>query len=193
MLDLNELDTDDIPGVDRQKGNDLAKAAAVCLESQEHVPGVQLTVRGISDNSYTLTWPLVTAQSQRTRADTREATEDGAAGIATLLASRQIGYMVIARSRIGTGVDYWLGDSDDSNLTNAERMMTDEMADLLQDDSLVVRGRMEVSGILRGSDSDIRERVRSKLRQTDQSDETELPAYVVVVEFGRPIAEVRKK
>ena len=193
MLDLNDLDTDDIPGMDRQKGNDLAKAAAVCLECQGHVSGVKLTVRGMSNRRYTLTWPLVSAQSQRTRADLRKATYDGAEGIATLLAKRQIGYTVVASSRIGTGVDYWLGDSNNVNVTKVERMMTDEMADLLQDDSLVVRGRMEVSGILRGSDSDIRERVRSKLRQTDQSDETELPAYVVVVEFGRPIAEVRKK
>ena len=193
MLDLNDLDTDDIPGMDRQKGNDLAKDAAVCLEFQGHAPGVQLTVRGMVDIRYTVIWPLVTAQNLRTRADTQEATEDGAAGIATLLAIRQIGHTVIARSRRGTGVDYWLGNDDNSSVTTAERAMTDEMGYLLQDDSLVVRGRMEVSGILRGSDSEIRRRVRSKLGQTDQSDATGLPVYVVVVEFGRPLAEVRKK
>ena len=193
MLDLNDLDTDDIPGVDRQKGNDLAKAAAVCLEFQGHAPGVQLTIRGMSDGQYTLTWPLVTAQNRRTRADASEATEDGAAGIATLLASRQIGYTVIARSRRGTGVDYWLGNDDNFNVTTAEQAMTDEMRDWLQDDSLIVKGRMEVSGILQGSDSEIRGRVRLKLGQTDRSDATGLPAYVIVVEFGRPLAEVRKK
>ena len=193
MLDLNDLDTDDIPGVDRQKGNDLAKAAAVCLEDQGHAPGVQLTVRGMSDGKYTLTWPLVTAQNWRTRADESEATEDGAAGISILLAIRQIGYTVIARSRRGTGVDYWLGNDDNASVTTAERAMTDEMGDWLQDDSLVVRGRMEVSGILQGSDSQIRSRVRSKLGQTDRSDITGLPVYVIVVEFGRPLAEVREK
>ena len=193
MLDLNDLDTDDIPGVDRQKGNDLAKAAAVCLEDQGHAPGAQLTVRGIASSRYTLTWPSVTAQSRRTRADVREATEDGAAGIAVLLASREIGYTVIARSRVGTGVDYWLGNDDDSNVTTDEQAMTDEMSDFLQDDSLIVRGRMEVSGILQGGDSEIRRRMRLRLGQTNRSEETGLPAYVVVVEFSQPLAEVRKR
>lgn len=193
MLDLNDLDTDDIPGVDRQKGNDLAKAAAVCLEFQGHAPGAQLTVRGMSDGRYTLTWPLVTAQNWRSRADEVESTEDGAAGISILLAIRQIGYAVIARSRRGTGVDYWLGNDDNSSVTTAEREMTDEMRDWLQDDSLVVRGRMEVSGILQGSDSEIRGRVRSKLGQADRSDATGLPIYVIVVEFSQPLAEVRKR
>ena len=35
--------------------------------------------------------------------------------------------------------------------------------------------------------------VREKLKQTNQSDDLQLPAYVVVVEFGRPLAEVQKK
>ena len=59
MLDLNDLDTDDIPGIGRERGADLAKAGAVCLESQGHNPGVQLAVRGISESSYTLTWPEI--------------------------------------------------------------------------------------------------------------------------------------
>ena len=193
MLNLNELDSDDIPGVDRQKGNDLAKAAAVCLESQDHVPGVSLTIRGGSNSSYTLTWPLVTPQSRRTRADAQEATEDGAAGVATLLAIREIGHTVILRSHKTTGIDYWLGNDDKSNVSIAERTVTAELQALLEDDGLVVRGRMEVSGILRGNDSEIRRRMRLKLGQTSQSDATGLPAYVIVVEFGRPLAEVRKK
>ena len=193
MLDLNELDTDDIPGVDRQKGNDLAKAAAVCLESQEHVPGASLTIRGVSNSSYTLTWPLVTPQSRRTRADAQEATEDGAAGIATLLAIREIGQTVILRSHRPTGIDYWLGNDDRSNVNIAERTMTAELQDYVENDELVVRGRMEVSGILQGNDSEIRARTREKLSQTDQSDSSALPAYVIVVEFERPLAEVTKK
>lgn len=193
MLDLNDLDTDDVPGVDRQKGNELARAAAVCLEDQGHVPGAQLTVRGLISSRYTLNWPLVTAQSRRTRADAREATEDGAAGIAVLLVSREIGFTVIARSRVGTGVDYWLGDDDNSNITAVEQVMTDEMRDLLQDDSLVVKGRMEVSGTLQGGDSEIRRRMRLRLGQTDRSEATGLPAYVIVVEFRQPVAEVRKR
>ena len=171
----------------------MAKAVAVCLESQGHSPGVQLTVRGLSNSRYTLTWPMATPQSRRTRGDPQEATEEGATGIAILLAIREIGHTFILRSHKGTGIDYWLGDYDRSNVSTAERTMTTELQFLLEDDDLIVRGRIEVSGILQGNDSEVGARTRNKLSQTDRSDSSALPAYVTVVEFGRPLAEVRKK
>ena len=192
MLDLRDLDTGNIPGVDRQKGSDLAKAAAVCLEAQKHAPGVQLTVRGTSSSGYPVTWPVVTAQSRRSRADLQEATEHGAAGIAILLAILEIGHTVILRSRKSTGIDYWLGDDDDSNASSVEKIVTAELQALLEDDALIVKGRMEVSGILQGNDSDIATRSREKLSQTNRSASSLLPAYVIVVEFGRPLAEVTR-
>ena len=193
MLDLRELDTDDIPGVDRPKGNDLAKAAAVCLEAQRHAPGVQLTLRGISSSGCLVTWPVVTAQSRRTWADPQEATEDGAAGIAILLAIREIGLTTVLRSRKTTGIDYWLGNDDSSNVSSTEKTVTADLQALLEDDTLIVKGRMEVSGILQGNDSEIGVRGRQKLRQTGRSASSALPAYVVVVEFGRPTAEVTRR
>ena len=170
MLDLNELDTDNIPGISRAKGNELAEAGAVCLESQGHTPGAYLTVRNGANNSYRLDWPQVTNQARRTWNDDEEATEDGAADIAVLLASREIGYAVVLRSRKGTGFDYWLGD-----------------------DVLDFRARMEVSGIRNGNDGQVKTRVKQKLRQMNRSNDQKLPAYAIVVEFGRPIAEVKKK
>jgi len=170
MLDLNELDTDDIPGLSRVKGNELAEAGAVCLESQGHVQGTPLTVRGNANNSYELYWSPVTDQGRRTWNDDEEATEDGAAGIAVLLANREIGYIVVLRSRKGSGFDYWLGG-----------------------DVLDFKARMEVSGIRNGNDSQVRTRVKQKLRQMDRSNDQKLPAYAVVVEFGRPLAEITKK
>ena len=193
MLDLNELDTDDIPGITREKGNDLAQAGAVCLELQRHQQGVRCPVRGYFRKSYTLAWPQVTDQAIRTWNDPDEAAEDGAAGIAALLASREIGYPVILRSRKTTGIDYWLGDRDVDNISQVEQAATMELREALQDDGLIVRGRMEVSGIQFGNDSIVRARVKRKLNQTNRSDHWGLPAYVVVVEFGRPLAEVRAK
>ena len=173
MLDLNELDTDDIPGISRAKGNEFAEAGAVCLESQGHTPGTCLTVRNGANNGHRLDWPQVTAQARRTWNDDEEATEDGAAGIAVLLASREIGYAVVLRSRKGTGFDYWLGDD--------------------VDDVLDFRARMEVSGIRNGNDGQVKTRVKQKLRQMNRSNDQKLPAYAIVVEFGRPLAEVKKK
>lgn len=192
-MNLNELDTDDIPGITREKGNELAQAGAVCLEWQPHQQGVSLAVRGHVRRTYELYWPPATHQARRTWNDPEEAVEDGAAAIAALLAIRESGYSVILRSRKSTGIDYWLGDKDISNVSEAERAATIALREALQDDDLVIRGRMEVSGILSGNDSRVRARVRLKLKQTNRSDDWELPAYVFVVEFGRPLAEVRRK
>ena len=193
MLDLNELDTDDIPGITREKGNDLAQAGAVCLQLQRHRQGVRFPVRGYFSKTYALAWPQVAEQAMRTWNDPDEAAEDGAASIAALLASREIGCPVILRSRKATGIDYWLGDKDATNISLAEQTATMALREALQDNDLVVRGRMEVSGIQLGNDSIVRARVRRKLNQTNRSDDWRLPAYVVVVEFGRPLAEVRAK
>jgi hypothetical protein len=80
---------------------------------------------------------------------------------------------VIQRSRKGTGFDYWLGD---------ESYMPFES-----------KARLEVSGIRNGDQKVVTARVRAKLMQTEVSDVTSLPAYIVVVEFGHPVAEVRQR
>ena len=193
MLDLNDLDTDEIPGITRERGKDSAQAGAVCLENQGHPQRVQFTVRGSFRKVYTLIWPPATGQAKRSWNDLKETAEHGAAGVAALLAIREIGYSPLLRSRKGTGFDYWLGDSDLSKVSGAERAATMELRDVLLDDNLVVRIRLEVSGILNGNDAQVRARRNLKLSQTNRSDSLELPAYVIIVEFGRPLAEVTRK
>ena len=78
------------------------------------------------------------------------------------------------RSRKGTGFDYWLGSGSDTLG--------------FQDTA-----RLEVSGIRQGNALAVRTRIREKLRRTDRSDDTLLPAYVIVVEFGTPLAEFAEK
>ena len=185
------MDTDDIPGIARAKGNELAQAGAVCLQLQRHPQGVGLAVRGYVRKSLSLVWRPASDQAMRTWNDYEEATEDGAAGIAALLAFQEIGYHVILRSKKTTGFDYWLGDRDQSNVSEAERTATAALQQALRDKDLVVRARMEVSGIRVGNNSMVRARVRRKVNQTKRSQSSGLPAYVIVVEFGSPLAEVR--
>lgn len=174
MLNLNDLGNGSIPGISGPVGASLAEACGVCLESQGHVQGVTLSVRSLRNSSYFLYWPPISNQSRRAWNDPDEATESGAAGVAALLAIRETGYTIIERSPKGTGVDYWLGDGSDTSVF--ER-----------------KARLEVSGIRQGDDSVVRVRVRRKLNQTYPSDNAGLPVYVIIVEFGRPLAEVRKK
>lgn len=135
--------------------------------------GKELSVHGRYSEGYRLLWPEVTDQIERCLNDPEVATEHGAVGIAVLLIKRLVGYAVVQRSRKGTGFDYWLGDEADTLFRN--------------------KARLEVSGIRHGDQKTIRARVQQKLVQTEASDETRLPAYVVVVEFGQPLAEVRQK
>ena len=193
MLDLNDLGAGQNPAITAAIGNALAEAGAVCLAANRHQPGVPLVIRGRADRRYRLVWPLPPTQAALGWNDPAEAVEEGAAGIAVLLANREIGSLVIVRSWKGTGFDYLLGDTDTRNMSEAERSVRSEWAKLLEDASLVPRGRLEVSGILNGSDSQIRARVNEKLEQTNRSDHWGIPAFVIVVEFGRPLAEVREK
>lgn len=170
MLDLKDLGHG-LPAITPNFGLALAEAAGVCLESQNHVQGVQLRTRGYSNKSHSLAWPDVTEQTRRCWNDQEVATEHGAVGIGVLLAQREIGYTVVERSVKGTGFDYWMGKEFD-NFEN--------------------KARLEISGIRHGNDRDVKARIMEKLKQTDRSDGS-LPAFVIVVEFGRPLAEVQEK
>lgn len=172
-LNLDDLSNGKIPGITQRLGGSLAEAGSVCLESEGHAQGVQLTVRGDVNNRYSVRWHPVDDQAHRAWGDTTEATEYGAAGIAALLTERALPYTIIERSMKDTGFDYWLGDG-------ASDLPMEHVA------------RLEVSDIRHGNDRDIRRRVKDKLKQTDRSDSVFLPAYVILVEFGNPLAEVRK-
>ena len=171
MLDLNDLGKG-LPAITTNFGMALAEAGGVCLESQGHAQGVQLSIQGYSNKNYLLIWPQITEQTLSCWNDHEFATEHGAVGIAVLLVQKEIGYTVIQRSRKGTGFDYWMGDVSAYPFQN--------------------KARLEISGIREGNDQQVKARVRQKLKQVERSDGI-LPAYVIVVEFGQPLAEVRKK
>jgi len=114
---------------------------------------------------------------RRSWKDKKEATEFGACGIAILIILDLTDYTVVSRSSTDTGIDYWLGTEEN------------------EDDppSYINKARLEVSGILKGNNNDIQARVRKKLKQVEPSDDTALPAYIVVVEFSKPLSLVVKK
>ncbi|AEB08507.1 hypothetical protein [Desulfobacca acetoxidans] len=153
-------------------GSCLMQAGAICLEDQGHFVGVNLTINGEFNRIFALYWPAVTDQMRRTWQDEEVATEHGAYGIAFLLILDLTGLTVIERSIKGTGFDYWIGD---------------DSGELFQN-----KARLEVSGIRRGDDSSIKARVKKKIKQTQISDGFN-SAYIVVVEFSRPISQIVKR
>lgn len=159
-------------GITPEYGASIAQAASVCLEDQEHKSGVQLNVDGEYDWKFSLVWDIVTEQMRRCWADRGFAVEQGAYGIAALLVPTLTGFE-LERSIRGTGFDFWLGSKKDI---------------LFQK-----KARLEVSGILKGSESEIKARVKQKKSQTRRSDSTLLPAYITIVEFGQPLSRVVKR
>ena len=164
------------PGITAAFGTGLAEAGAVCLEEQGHSCSVTFSVNGDYKEAFTLVRPTVTEQMRRCWNDYDIATEHGAYGIACLLILVPTDYTIIRRSRRGTGFDYWVGYVESEN-------------ELIFQD----KARLEVSGLRSASDILVRARVRYKKTQTKKSDDSQLPAYVVVIEFSRPTGEVVRR
>lgn len=163
-----------LPAITAAYGESLAQAAAVCFEDQKHTCGVELSVNGNFNAAFETYWTAVDDQMRRCWNDLEFTTEQAAYGVAFLLIRAVTEFTVIERSRKGTGFDYWLGYEEDQDLPFANK------------------ARLEVSGIRNGNNSTVNKRVKQKLNQTNVSDGY-LPAFVVVVEFGKPTSRVKKK
>jgi hypothetical protein len=164
-----------MPGFTASHGTSLAECTSVCLEERGHGDGAHLIVMGDHQRLYTVRWIQPTAQMRRNWNDYDEATEFGACGIAIMLAKDISGHAVVERSKktrglVKSGFDYWLGDATRSDLFINRKV------------------RLEVSGLRNGTDGQLQTRVDQKIDQTKVSDHLHVPAYVIIVEFGRPVA-----
>lgn len=153
----------------------MAEAAAVCFEDRSHTPGVIIGVRCVDAHEFAVHWPAVTEQQRRTYNDLPWATEMGAYGVAILIVRALTGKKAIERSKKGPGFDYWVGDTDENELIFSNK------------------ARLEVSGILNGTDSEIAGRLKIKNAQVKVSDHLGIPAYIAIVEFGQPKAHLEMK
>lgn len=165
-LDLQELETDKHHFLTSAAGLNFAHAASVCLDSCGHAKTVQMADEGHFGKTYTISRYDVNDQMKRTHNDEQVATEEGAYGVAFLVASREMDVKAIEKSRKKTGIDYWLGTEDNFLFQN--------------------KVRLEVSGIRNGTDQQVESRYNTKMTQSEKSDYTKLPALVVIVEFGKP-------
>ena len=164
-----------MPALTPARGAMMAECASVCFEDRAHAVGVSLRVVGIANSAFSVLWDRITDVQRRTYNDLQEATEHGAYGVAIVLLREITGKKAIDRSKKGSGFDYWIGDTDDDEL------IFSRMA------------RLEVSGILSGTDSTIAARLRIKLDQVKPSDVSGFPAYIAIIEFGQPKARVELK
>lgn len=173
-IDLEML-SNGLPGITQRIGSFLAEASGFCLQLNTHSPGTIISIEGFINQNSKLIWKENTDQQlTNSYADEKEAVEFGACGIAIAIIEKLTSYTVIRRSWIGTGFDYWLGEKD---------------SDLPFDE----KARLEISGIMHGSNDDIRHRANIKINQTRQSDNLKLPAIIVITEFSRPASYLVKR
>lgn len=166
------------PGLDKDTGSSHRIAAMVCLDSQNHESGVSCEMKSLQEilSMLRISWnETVTQQMKNTWYDRREASEVGAAGLAILVMLSRTNYTVLRRMDIDedSGMDYWLSkNSSAGNVTE----------NFLQGDA-----RLEVAGRRSESKRTVEKLVRDKLKRSRKSDGTGTVAYVVVVEFSKPI------
>lgn len=167
-----------LPNLTAALGAYLVEAALFCLEYQAHKSGIQLEVYGTIKRYYSVLWKGdLTQQMRYSYGDLGEAAEYGATCLAILMAIENTGYNSVERSCKGTGIDFWLGHGKgDKNELTFQRA-----------------ARLEVSGIMNGGKGRVNERAKEKISQTDKSNDTRLPAYIIVVEFSTPISKYIEK
>jgi len=150
-------------------------AFMVCMHRNNHDNGVFLELIGDKKASIALTWEnYFDEQIDRTWKDQEIATEHGAICISAMLVKECTDYTIIERSRKGTGFDYWLGYENIIPFQNS--------------------ARLEISGIFKETEqNNVEKRFQIKKKQTKQSDNSRLPAYISIVEFSKPRAIFAKK
>src|ERR1035438_2059597 len=171
---------DGMPGLTPACGTMLAESSAVCLEDREHQTGAQLILRlagmvmtfealgMLPIEAFHLEWSAVDDQQKRCYNDIPEATERGACALAILVLKELTGKVVVERSKKGPGFDYWLAAGDDELLFTG-------------------KARLEVSGLLSGTVTDINARAKQKKAQIKPSQHL-AQGYVAIIEFGTPTA-----
>lgn len=169
ILSLSDLKKG-LPGISPVEGSNLYENCIVRLHKNGISNDATLKVDGLKSCEFTLSWDEeITDQLKRTYADEQSLTERSAVGVSVLLALELTDFTIIERSRKGTGFDYMLGMKDDILFTP--------------------KARLEISGINKETqDNSVTSRYNSKIKQTDKSDDSGLPAYISVVEFSTPKA-----
>lgn len=159
-----------MPGITPVEGADLLENCVTMLHRSRHISPTAMALTGLTSETTTLHWEdNFNDQMDRTYADHSANTERAAVCVSVLLAKKLTDYTVILRSRRGTGIDYFLGNADDTLFQPKARL---EISDIEKED---------------GTNSTAR-RFREKATQAKLSDNGNLPAYISIIEFSHPKA-----
>lgn len=149
-------------------------AAVMCLHYNEHKSGVPCEVRDFEERlaDATISWTKQYSDKiRRTFGDTDYAVEFAAEGIACLTIDAFTEYTVVERAVRHDGVDFWLAQAGPDARYPFQRT-----------------ARMESKGITEARyPSDITYALKSGVDQVKQSDQSQLPAYIIATELSKPV------
>ncbi len=179
QLNLESLFSE-LPVMTEWYAGECYSALLVCLEHNHHKSGTETDLRDLTKTMerLELVWTKpIEDNDRRNWGGPSNAAERAGEGMAWLIIHEFTDYTVIKRSLKKTGVDFWLGYKED-----VEKLVFQDKA------RMEAKGRTELK-----YDSQIQRVVTKALEQTEQSDNTKLPAYIVVTEFSRPVIYLVEK
>lgn len=178
QLDLESLS--DLPVMTDWYAGECYSALLVCLEHNSHTSGTETDLRNLNETleRLNLVWTRsIEDNDRRNWGGPSNAAERAGEGMAWLIIHRFTDFTVIKRSLKKTGVDFWLGYKQD-----VEELVFQDKA------RMEAKGRTELR-----YESHIRQVVNKALEQTELSNSTGMPAYIVVTEFSRPVIYLVEK
>jgi len=151
------------PGVSAGVCQAFSEAAEVCMSRYHKPPVTTFSIECCGSTSKRgLLWEQPSEVVERAWNNRDDATRDGAYIVSIAAVERELGLVAFSRAETRTGADYYVGQSEATDLEEAIRL--------------------EVSGVDHGDTSAIKKRLRDKERQAQEGDSF-LPAYASVVGF----------
>src|SRR3954468_19220116 len=135
------------PGLTSSIGGCYTEAARVCLD-RHHEPPTEVRfdrLRADSVNDAIADWEITTEQERDAWANEIDATEQGAYAFALATVELTEGMVAVRRAETGTGADYYIAMPGDPR---------DDLENCL---------RLEVSGVDRGDEQVVKNRLRQKI------------------------------
>jgi len=178
-IDIDELTPDNVPALSEHIANAMIEACCVNLADSNHTSGLTTKLVGSNSDTIILNWINHPTTSIIRKWDPDNATEQGSSCIALLLIDKISNFYAVERTykSSGYGFDFWLQSKD--------KPYYDDFLDISQYDA-----RLEVSGIKKGYISDVEARTIRKINQVQRSNHLKKPAYIIIVEFGKPIIKI---
>ena len=172
ILDLDDLNTD-IPALTYSFATQMKEAVVMCMTPHSHTSGIVCSLRDFERQIAEVHIRWKTMYSERIRrafGTATNAAERAGEGIAILTILARTDYTVIERARIGDGFDFWLGLSDDDQFPFQHE------------------AGLEAKGLSNAQyPSQIVRAVNDGIDQIRASDNADLPAWVLAIEFSRPV------